>query len=172
MANVPVKAEKSPTQIGPVATPSWDKFREEMERVFDRFSAAFDFPTLKPIHEVGNFWPSAVSGLAGMAVDVTEDDKAYRIAAELPGLDEKDVDVTVDDDAIVIKGEKTQEKEDKAKDHYYSERSYGVFRRSFALPKNADRKAINAKFAKGVLTVTIAKTAAAQTQQKVEVKAA
>ena|SRR5664279_5995823 len=78
----------------------------------------------------------------------------YRIAAELPGLVEKDVEVTVNDDAIVLNGEKSQEKEAKNKDHYYSERSYDVFRRSFALPKNADRKAIDAKFAKGVLTVT------------------
>ncbi len=172
MTNVPVKSEKSPTSISPATVPSWDKFRDEMERLFDRFSAAFEFPSLKPVHEIGNFWPNTVSGLAGMAVDISEDDKSYKIAAELPGLDEKDVEVSVSDDAIILKGEKSQEKEEKSKNLYVSERSYGVFRRSFALPKDADRKTIDAKFAKGVLTVVIPKNPAAQKVEKIQVKAA
>jgi HSP20 family protein len=172
MTNVPVKTEKGPTSISPATVPSWDKFRDEMERLFDRFSTALDFPALKPIHEIGNFWPSTVTGLAGMAVDVSEDDKSYKITAELPGLDEKNVEVTVSDDSIVLKGEKSDEKEEKGKNRYYSERSYGVFRRSFALPKDADRKAIDAKFSKGVLTVSIPKTLSAQKVEKIQVKAA
>lgn len=172
MANVPVKSEKTPASISPPTVPTWDKFRDEMERLFDRFSTAIEFPSLKPLHEMRSFWPSAVTGLAGMAVDVSEDDKSYKIAAELPGLDEKDVEVSLTDDSIVLKGEKSQDKEERGKNLYVSERSYGVFRRSFALPKDADRKAIDARFAKGVLTVMIPKNPAAQKVEKIQVKAA
>jgi HSP20 family protein len=172
MANVSVKADKAPAEVRSAIAPSWDRFRDEMNRLFDRFSAALELPSLRPLHEVGNFWQGSLSGLASMAVDVSEDEKSYRIAAELPGLDEKDVEVTVNDDVIVIKGEKTQEKEQKDNNHYLSERSYGIFRRSFVLPKDVDRKAVSAKFAKGVLTVTVPRNPVAQTIRKVEVKAA
>lgn len=170
--NIPIKSEKGVADFRPFVAPSWDKFRDEIERVFDRFSTALEFPSLKPIHEVGNVWPNVMTGLAGMAVDVSEDEKSYRIVAELAGLDQKDIDVAVTDEAIVIKGEKNEEKEEKGKNRYLSERSFGIFRRSFALPKDADRKGIEAKFAKGVLTVVIPKNAAAQKSQKIEVKAA
>jgi HSP20 family protein len=170
MSNVPVQPEKGAAHLATV--PSWDKFRDEMEKLFDRFSTALDFSSSRAIHEIGNFWPSTVSGFANMAVDVSEDDKSYRIEAELPGLDEKDVEVTVSDDAIILKGEKSQRKEEKGKNRYVSERSYGLFRRSFAMPRDADRKAIDAKFAKGVLTVIIAKSPAAKNAQKIDVKAA
>ena len=172
MTNVPVRTEKGLTSIGATNVPSWDKFRDEMERLFDRFSTAFEFPSLKPIHELGNFWPTSIAGMTGMAVDVSEDDKYYKIAAELPGLDEKDIEVTVSDDSITLKGVKSEEKEEKGKNRFYSERTYGEFRRSFALPKDADRKLIDAKFAKGVLTVVIPKNPAAQKVEKIAVKAA
>lgn len=172
MTNVPVRTEKGLTSIGGANMPSWDKFRDEMERLFDRFSAAFEFPSLKPIHELGNFWPTSIAGMTGMAVDVSEDDKYYKIAAELPGLDEKDIEVTVSDDSITLKGVKSEEKEVKGKNRFYSERTYGEFRRSFALPKDVDRKLIDAKFAKGVLTVVIPKNPTAQKVEKIAVKAA
>ena len=170
MTNVPVQPDKSAT--GVPTLPSWDKFRQEMERLFDRFSTTFDFPPAHAFREIGNFWPMTMDGFASMAVDVSEDDKAYKIEAELPGLDEKDVEVTVSDDAIVLKGEKSKQKEEKGKNRYVSERSYGMFRRTFALPRDADRKAIDAKFAKGVLTVVIPKNPAAKNTQKIDVKAA
>lgn len=172
MTNVPVKTEKGVASVGAANVPSWDKFRDEMERLFDRFSTAFEFPSLKPIHNFGSIWPRSMAGMTGMAVDVFEDDKSYKISAELPGLDEKDIEVTISDDSITLKGVKSEEKEEKGKNRFYSERSYGEFRRSFALPKDADRKMIEAKFAKGVLTVAIPKNAVAKKVEKIEVKAA
>jgi HSP20 family protein len=89
----------------------------------------------------------------------------------LPGLDEKDVKVTIEDDLLTISGEKKIEHADE-KTHF-SERSYGSFTRSFTLPADADRGAITAKFAKGVLTLEIPKTAEVPAQGKqIEVKAA
>ena len=90
---------------------------------------------------------------------------------ELPGLDEKDVKVQVEDDVLTISGEKRVEQADE-KTHY-SERSYGSFTRAFTLPADADRNGISAKFAKGVLTLEIAKSASPSAQVKqVTVKAA
>jgi HSP20 family protein len=105
------------------------------------------------------------------AVDLAETDKAYTVTAELPGMDEKDIDVSINGDMLVIKGEKRQEKEEKNKNYYLSERSYGQFQRSFSLPTGIDRDKIAAEFSKGVLTLTLPKSAEAQQQQKkIEVK--
>ena len=102
-------------------------------------------------------------------VEVKENGKTYTVNVELPGLDEKDVKVTVEDDLLSISGEKKVEHTDD-KTHF-SERSYGSFTRSFTLPADADRGAIAAKFTKGVLTLEIPKTAEAPVQGKqIEVK--
>jgi HSP20 family protein len=89
-------------------------------------------------------------------VEVKENGKAYTVTIELPGLDEKDVKVTVEDDVLSISGEKKVEKTDE-KTHY-SERSYGSFTRSFTLPADADHDKLTAKFAKGVLSIDIPKS--------------
>ena len=91
---------------------------------------------------------------------------SYQITAELPGLDEKDVEVTVADGVLTIKGEKSAEKEEKKKDYYRAERSFGSFKRSFALPEGVDQGKIEANFQKGLLTITMPKVAAAQAQAK------
>jgi HSP20 family protein len=152
-APVPVDVKSAPAGVPDI----WKSFRGEMDRLFDRFS----FPSL----------PSLFGGQKDFsfnvpAVDVTEDNKAYKIAAELPGLDEKDIEVTVNDDMLVLKGEKRQEKEENDKNTYVSERSYGSFQRAFSLPTGVDRNKITADFSKGVLTMTLPKTAEAQHQQK------
>ncbi|MEK7752626.1 MAG: Hsp20/alpha crystallin family protein [Acidobacteriota bacterium] len=104
-------------------------------------------------------------------VEVKENGKAYNVTVELPGLDEKDVKVQVEDDILTISGEKKVEHTDE-KTHY-SERSYGNFTRAFTLPADADRNGVSAKFAKGVLTLEIAKTATPSAQVKeVAIKAA
>ena len=109
---------------------------------------------------------------AAPAVDITEDDKAYAVTAELPGIDEKDIDVNVTDDLLILKGEKHQEKEEKTKNRHVTERTYGSVQRAFTMPDGVDRDKIGASFTKGVLTVTLPKTADAQKQQKkIEVKA-
>lgn len=106
-----------------------------------------------------------------MAVEVAETDKAYNIAAELPGVEEKDIEVSVRDGVLTIKGEKREEKEDKGKNRYLSERSYGSFQRLFGLPKGVDETKVEANFHNGVLTVSIPKQAEAPAR-KVDGKAA
>ena len=152
----------------------WRSFRDEVERLFDRFDGPFRMPSMRRMFDLEPLWRSETSfDLNIPAVDVSEDDKAYRITAELPGLDEKGIEVSMSGDRLVLKGEKRQEKEEKDKNHYLSERSYGSFERSFRLPDGIDQDKVAAIFAKGVLTVTLPKTAEAQKQQKkIEVKAA
>jgi HSP20 family protein len=86
-------------------------------------------------------------------------------------MEEKDIDVSLSGDTLTIKGEKRQEREEKGDNRYLSERSYGAFQRSFSLPENVDREKIAAAFAKGVLTVTLPKSAKAA-PKKIEVKTA
>lgn len=175
MADIPVEIKKTAPARAPVpAAEPWRAFRTEMDRLFDRFSGAFGMPSLRRMFE----WEPAFRAetaftFAAPSVDVAEDDKAYKITAELPGLEAKDVEVSISGDMLVLKGEKKQETEKKEKNYYMSERAYGSFQRSFALPDGVDRDKIAADLAKGVLTITLPKTAEAQKPaQKIEVKAA
>jgi HSP20 family protein len=99
-------------------------------------------------------------------VDVSETDTELKIEAELPGIDEKDVEVVLSDGRLTIKGEKKQEKEEKKKDYHLLERSYGSFARSIALPFEADPDQVKASFAKGVLTVTVPKPPEVKAKEK------
>ena len=88
-------------------------------------------------------------------------------------MTEKDIEVAVSGDMVTLKGEKRQEREDKTENYHISERSYGSFQRSFYIPDGVDRDKIAAEFSKGVLTLTLPKTAEAQkASKKIEVKAA
>jgi HSP20 family protein len=126
-----------------------------MERVFEDFSRDF------------GWGPQALAGV-GMAprVDVSATDTEIKIEAELPGVDEKDVEVVLSDGRLTIKGEKKQEKEEKKKDYHMVERSYGSFARSIALPFEADPAKVKATFAKGVLTVTVPKPPEVKAKEK------
>jgi HSP20 family protein len=107
------------------------------------------------------------------AVDVVEVEKAYEVTVDLPGMDEKNIEVKVADGVLMIKGEKQQEKEEKKKDYYLQERSFGSYQRSFELPEGVDTDRIEASFKKGVLTVTLPKKPEAQkSRKKIEVRAA
>lgn len=150
----------------------FDAFRREMDRVFDRLTDNFAFPSLRDFPTTEHFWPR-IANVTAPVVDMSGDEKAYHVTAELPGVDDKDVEVNVGDDYLYIKAEKRQAHEDKAKDRFVAERSYGVFQRTFALPIDVDRNGIDAKFAKGVLTITLPKSAEGQSMaKKIEVKAA
>ena len=101
-----------------------------------------------------------------------ETDKGYEITAELPGLDEKNIDVKFADGILTIKGEKQEDKEEKKKDYYLHERSFGSFHRALQVPAGVDSDRIEATFRKGVLTVTLPKTVEAQkAEKKITVKA-
>jgi HSP20 family protein len=105
------------------------------------------------------------------STDVTETDKEIEISAELPGLEEKDVQVNLADGVLTIRGEKNAEKEEKDKNYRLVERSYGSFERSIALPEGVKSEDVKASIAKGVLTVKVPKPALAQAR-KIEVKSA
>ena len=92
-------------------------------------------------------------------IDVAETDGAIEVTVELPGIDEKDVEVVLRDDLLTIKGEKKSEKEEKRKDYHLVERSFGSFARSIRLPFEADGETVKASFAKGILRISIAKPA-------------
>ena len=167
MADIPVEVKKATPAEAPVPD-VWRSFRSEMDRLFDRFS----FPSLRRMFEMEPGWrPVSSFSFSAPAIDMSEDDKAYKITAELPGLDAKDVDVSVSGNTLVLKGEKRQEKEEKNKNYFFSERAYGSFQRAFELSTTVDRDKIAADYSKGVLTITLPKTAEAQKQaKKIEVK--
>jgi HSP20 family protein len=141
----------------------WNSFRGEMDRLFDRFG----FPSLRRVFDMEPSWlPASSFSFSAPAIDMSEDEKAYKISAELPGIDTKDIDVSLSGDTLVLKGEKRQEKEEKDKNYHFSECSYGLFQRSFQLPLSIYRDKVAADFSKGVLTMTLPKTAEAQKPQE------
>jgi HSP20 family protein len=171
MAKSPVEVKRSaPAQV---QTPdSWQAFRTEMERLFDRFGFGFkpfrDWFDLQPGFQVRTTFE-----MPSPAIDIVEEPAGYKLTAELPGMAEKDIELIVSGDTVTLKGEKKQETEHKDKNYTLSERSYGSFQRTFSLPDGVDRDKISAEFGKGVLTVTLPKTpAAAAEPKKIEVKAA
>jgi HSP20 family protein len=136
----------------------WEPFgslRRDMERGFENFSRDF------------GWGPPALAG-TGMAprVDVSETDSEIKIEAELPGVEEKDIEIVLSGGRLTIKGEKRQEKEEKKKDFHLVERSYGSFARSIGLPFEADPNKVKASFAKGVLTVTVPKPPEVKAKEK------
>ena len=172
MATTPVEVKK--TSPAPANAPdAWRSFRSEMDRLFDRFAGGWGMPSLRRMFDVEPaFRYESTFSVPSPAVDITEDAAAYKVTAELPGMSEKEIEVVLSDDTLTLKGEKRQEKEQKEKNFYLSERSYGSFQRSFTLPDAVDREKIAADFAKGVLTITMPKTAKAkESQKKIEVKA-
>lgn len=143
----------------PVAT-----LQRDIGRVFDDFWANFDRPFSLMNGVFGGAWPTA---------DVSETDKAVEVVVELPGMDEKDIDVTVTDDMLTIRGEKKSETEKNEKGYFVSERKFGSFHRSIPLPTSVDTSKVDARFKKGILTVTLPKTAEAQEKvKKISVRAA
>ena len=172
MATTPVEVKKTPPVPAnvPTAPDAWRSFRTEMDRLFDRFAGGFGLPSFGRMFDPLPAFRTEFT-MPMPAVDISEDAAGYKITAELPGLEEKDVEVTLTDDVLTIKGQKTAETEKKENNAYLSERSYGAFRRAFVLPAGVDAEKITADVAKGVLTVMVPKAAPAQTKT-IEVKAA
>jgi len=103
---------------------------------------------------------------------MTEKEKAYEVTAELPGMAESDVEVKLANGNLSIRGEKREEQEEKDKERYVSERSYGAFHRLFRLPDDVDADGIEAEFRNGVLKVTLPKSPeAGKKERKIDVKA-
>lgn len=141
----PAKSTLPPRRMSP-----FDLLQTEIERVFDSF----------------NGWPATFTERAfSPSMEVVETDSAIEVSTELPGIDEKDVEISVSDNVLTIRGEKKFEKDERKKNYRLVERSYGSFERSIALPQGVDASKVNAKMTKGVLKVEVPKPAAAKAQQ-------
>jgi HSP20 family protein len=152
------RAPESRGETAPVLS-----LQREINQLFDNFWRGFDRPLAGFLSER--------ESVAEPCIDVAETDSGVEITAELPGLDEKDIEVSVSDDTITIKGEKKAEREEKKKGYYLAERSYGSFYRSLQLPAGIDGSKATAEFKRGVLTVTAPKSAEATSKvKKIDVK--
>jgi HSP20 family protein len=130
-------------------------FRREMDRLFESFG-----------RDIG--WPTGDNRSAAMtpSIDVSETESEIKIDADLPGVDEKDVDVVISDNVLTIKGEKKAEREEKRKDFHLVERSYGSFSRSLTLPFAVDPNKAKATFKNGVLSISLPKPAEVKAKAK------
>ncbi|RUW33675.1 Hsp20/alpha crystallin family protein [Mesorhizobium sp. M1A.F.Ca.IN.020.06.1.1] len=136
--------------------------QREVNRLFDDVFRGFGsgLPSLGGVSAFGDGWPS---------VEISDNEKEIKVAAEVPGLDEKDIEVLLDDGVLTLKGEKRSETEDK--ERQFSERIYGRFERRIPLGYEIEEDKIDARFKNGVLTVMLPKTAKAQSQAKrIEIK--
>ena len=141
---------------------AWNPFRD-LARVEREMEGMFGRPPRWP-------WGAGERGWAP-AVDLIDGKDEIVLRADLPGLDEKDIEVTVQDGTLTIRGQRKEEKEEKKEDYYYNERAYGAFTRTLALPAGVDRDRVKATFTKGVLEVHLPKAKEAK-GTKIEVKAA
>jgi HSP20 family protein len=149
-----------------------DSLHKEMDRLFEDFwkgSGRHSMMTT-PWHSTTAPW--AYSEVMPR-IDETEDEKAFHIQVELPGMDKDDVDITLSNGVLTIRGEKKREDEEKGKDFYRKERSFGAFRRSLPIPSDVDEGKIDASFKKGVLYIELPKTEEARKKiTHIDVKAA
>jgi HSP20 family protein len=141
---------------------SVDVLHQRMNDLFDDFFEGFE----------GLFPGEALlrSGASALATspnfEVSETDDEFRVKAELPGMDEKDIEVTLEGNELRVQGEKKHEREEKHRNYHVSEVSYGSFARSVQLPEGVDREHAKAQFKRGVLTLTLPKTEQAKAQRK------
>ena len=121
----------------------------ELDRFLDEFLGGFEWPLAGVAeHSLAKFTPK---------VNVSETKKAFKISAELPGIEENDVKVELNDDVLTISGEKKTETREEEEQWYRVEQSYGSFQRNIALASRVDAAKVKAKFKKGVLSVTLPK---------------
>ena len=150
--NTPAKSTR------PAASYPITSFRREMDRLFDDFFGRSFMPTRWAMPEVqGDLMPE---------IDVKENGKQMVLTAELPGMEEKDIDLSVSDGVLTLKGEKKVENSEEKGDYRVMERRYGSFERSFSLPESVKEDAIKASFDKGVLTITMPKKAESKKSEK------
>lgn len=168
MANFEAKEPKQiarPRHLQPRQGDIFGMMRDEMDRMFQRFEQSWPR------------WPSLFSREAGREemlplIDIHENGQELMIEADLPGVDEKDVSVTLADGILTIKGEKKSEHEEKSHNYFVAERSSGAFSRSLRLPDSVDESQIEARFDKGVLKICARKKPEAMgIEKKIEIKA-
>jgi HSP20 family protein len=170
-SKIPVTTDKAPSALRPRRP--FESLRQEIDRLFDDFGIPmWRSPFHSSFFDMDPF-RRAKTAFSGMpAVDVTETEKGYKVVAELPGMDEKNIEVKIANGMLTIKGEKQEEKEEEKQDYFVRERSFGSFERTFQVPDGVNLDKVDASFKKGVLTVTLPKTVEAQkAEKKIQVKA-
>ena len=142
---------KTPQAPAPRSRDVYGSFRNEMDRLVDSFFGGGFLPR--------RFldWPASAERDLVPEIDLSEDADGFRVTAELPGLDPKDVEVTLADGLLTMKGEKKSESKTDKDNLHITERRYGSFLRSIRLPDTIDENKVKASFDKGVLTVRVAK---------------
>lgn len=157
-------------QRGALSASKSDPFavlQKEVDELFDQFSNTF-FDTVP--------WRGArtESGLPAFRepnIDFTETDEAYELSADLPGVEEKDLDLAIDENMLTIKAEQNREEERKEKNYHVMERTSGSYQRSFPLPSDIDHEKIKAKFKNGLLSVSLPKNPeSASEKRKIEIE--
>ena len=151
------EGNRSPTVLGDSDRDPFLSLHREVNRLFDDAFRGFDsrLPSLGRFSSFGGYWPS---------VEISDGEKEIRVTAEVPGLEENDIEVLLDDGVLTLKGEKRSETEDK--DRQFSERFYGRFERRVPLGYDVEEDKVSAAFKNGVLTVTLPKTERAQAKAK------
>lgn len=167
---MPVQQEEKPGQH--LATSDmwrpFEKLRQQVDHLFEDFNrGSLSTPFGRGLFDAEPFWRRELISRNVPAVDISDKEKSYEITAELPGMDEKNIEVKLSNGSLIIKGEKKEDKEEKRKGYYLSERHYGSFERVFNLPKEVDADKIEASFSKGILTISLPKKPEAIKPEKV-----
>ena len=165
--SLPAKQTTASSPHYPIA-----EMKREMDRMFDRFLADPFGNTMWPslFGESDRWFGDFSSAKFAPSIDVADEKKNIRITAELPGMDEKDIELSVQDDALVIRGEKKVEHTSDEDGYYRTERSYGSFERWIPLPVEIDSSRAEATFKKGVLTVRIPKTGGEAPRKQIPIR--
>jgi HSP20 family protein len=172
VSDTPVESLTTSRDTGGTESPL-EALRRGIDRLFDEFrpvGSRWPFPR-PSVFELA--WSGRGDWEVAPAMDMVEKDDAYEITAELPGLDGKAVRITLSRGYLTIEGEKQEQKEQREKEYYLSERRYGSFQRKVRVPEDVDSDRIDASFSQGVLTVTLPKSPmVARTEKQIAVKAA
>lgn len=152
-SRLPVTCREEPNRNSAFLPSHWLSLRQEMDRVFENALRTIELP----LRGLNTQISTLESTLFRPNIDIESADKEYRITLEVPGVNEKDIKLELDpaDNTLIIRGEKNKEREEKDRDYYWSERSYGSFERIISLPDEANQDQINAVFKNGVLTIII-----------------
>ena len=165
--SVPVKRTPSQGRGYPLSHPI-EHFHREVDRLFDQALHGFG---MAPFGFHRPMMPQLSGGMLKPTLDLGATDKEYSIAVEIPGVDQTDVKLEIANDILTIRGEKKHKNEEKGKNYYRMERSYGSFKRTLSLPEDADQDSVKATFKRGILTVTMPRKALPKTDVKqIEVK--
>lgn len=172
----PAKTGRPAAREAPARRPArpLTQLRTEVDRLLSDFLRGYwHIPFGRAAIDVEPYWRGDISFGGTPAVDIVDKPDVYKLTAELPGVNEGDVEIRFSDGKLTIEGRKVEDEDDEKHDHFLSERRYGTFHRSFRVPDGIDAEGIEGSFKNGILTVTLPKTAEARkAQRKISVKGA